>query len=83
MEEHGRRNEYQIQDNTHTLAVEGRLFTTGKTQEAKPAHPECRPLSNEEERGVESWVEKRDALEFPPKHRALTRSIADLLNNEA
>ena len=82
MEEHGRRNEYQLQDNTHTLALEGRLFTTSKTQEARAAHPECRTLSNEEGRGVESWVEKRDALKFPPKHRALMRSIADLLNNE-
>ena len=34
----------------------------GKTHAARAAHPECRTLSDEGEKGVEGWVEKRDAL---------------------
>ena len=42
-------------------------------------HPECRTLSDEEKKGVEGWVKKRDALGCPPKHKELMRFIVGLL----
>ena len=53
----------------------------GKTQAARAAHPEQRPLTEKQERSVEGWVEKRDALGYPPKHKELRRVIVQILNN--
>ena len=48
-------------------------FYNGKTHAVRAAHPECRTLSDEEEKGIEDWVEKRDALGHLPKHKELMR----------
>ena len=53
----------------------------GKTQAARAAHPEQRSLTEEQERSVEEWVEKWDALGHPPKHNELRRMIVQILNN--
>ena len=37
----------------------------GKTQAARVAHPEQKLLTEEQERSLAEWVEKRDALDYP------------------
>ena len=52
----------------------------GKTQAARAAHPEQRSLAEEQERSVEEWVEKRDALGYPLKHKELRRVVVRILD---
>jgi hypothetical protein len=54
----------------------------GRTQAARDAHPESRKLAPEEENAVIEWVEKRDTLGFPPKHKELTRMVVSMLNSK-
>ena len=54
----------------------------GKSQEPRAANPEQRSLTEEQERPVEEWVGKRDALGNPPKHKELQRMIVQIFNPE-
>ena len=47
----------------------------GKTQAARAVHPEQRSPTEEQERSLEQWVEKQDALGSPPKHKELRRMV--------
>ena len=52
----------------------------GKTQPAREAHADQMMLMPEEEISVLEWVEKRDALGFPPKHKELVCMVINLHN---
>ena len=47
----------------------------GKTQAARAVHPEQRSPTKEQERSLEQWVGKQDALGSPPKHKELRRMV--------
>jgi hypothetical protein len=51
------------------------IDTMVTTYAARLAHPERRILTEAGENVVVQWVEKRDSIEFPPKHKKLGVAI--------
>ena len=54
----------------------------GRTHAARAAHPEQQVLTTAQEEAVVRWVERRDALGFPPKHKELVRMVVAIRQNE-
>ena len=55
----------------------------GRTQAARAAHPGELVLTLDQEESVERWVENRDSLGCPPKHKELVRMVELMLNSDA
>ena len=55
----------------------------GRAQAARAVHPEELVLTPDQEELVERWVEKRDSLGYPPKHKELVRMVESMLNSDA
>jgi hypothetical protein len=53
----------------------------GHTHAARSAHLERRGI-NEEENAVVQWLEKRNSMSFPPKHKELVRMLVAVINSK-